>query len=133
MRRLVRQCGAGLGTVLLLLTAREVPASRAAEPSKGTPWLGVYTQTLTPELREGLDYSGDGVLVNRVVPDSPADRAGLRKGDVIVRLDSRTVATPDEQRTLLTKAPAPARLLWRLSGRRAHARREARLRGGHGG
>ncbi|WP_019069626.1 hemerythrin domain-containing protein [Streptomyces hokutonensis] len=43
------------------------------------------------------------------------------------------VATPEEQRTLLTKAPAPARLLWRLSGRRAHARREARLRGGHGG
>ncbi|MEV0738254.1 hypothetical protein AB0I51_20265 [Streptomyces sp. NPDC050549] len=43
------------------------------------------------------------------------------------------VATPEEQRTLLTNAPAPARLLWRLSGRRAHARREARLRSGHGG
>ncbi|XUL92645.1 hemerythrin domain-containing protein [Streptomyces galilaeus] len=43
------------------------------------------------------------------------------------------VATPEEQRTLLTKAPAPARLLWRLSGRRSHARREARLRAGHGG
>ncbi|MDV9169325.1 hemerythrin domain-containing protein [Streptomyces sp. W16] len=42
------------------------------------------------------------------------------------------VATPEEQRTLLTKAPAPARLLWRLSGRRAHARREARLHVGQG-
>ncbi|WP_262057295.1 hemerythrin domain-containing protein [Streptomyces sp. STR69] len=41
------------------------------------------------------------------------------------------VATPEEQRTLLTKAPAPARLLWRLSGRRSHARREARLHAGH--
>ena len=39
------------------------------------------------------------------------------------------VATPEEQRTLLTKAPLPARLLWRLSGRRSHARREARLYG----
>ncbi|MER5786821.1 hemerythrin domain-containing protein [Streptomyces sp. NPDC001980] len=39
------------------------------------------------------------------------------------------VATPDEQRTLLTKAPLPARVLWRLSGRRSHARREARLYG----
>ncbi|MFE2421914.1 hypothetical protein [Streptomyces hokutonensis] len=43
------------------------------------------------------------------------------------------MATPEEQRTLLAKAPAPARLLWRLFGRRAHARREARLRAGHGG
>ncbi|WP_329244207.1 hemerythrin domain-containing protein [Streptomyces sp. NBC_01478] len=39
------------------------------------------------------------------------------------------VATPEEQRTLLTKAPLPARVLWRLSGRRSHARREARLYG----
>ncbi|MGW3649840.1 hemerythrin domain-containing protein [Streptomyces sp. NPDC000878] len=39
------------------------------------------------------------------------------------------VATPEEQRTFLTKAPLPARLLWRVSGRRSHARREARLYG----
>ncbi|MGW1784642.1 hemerythrin domain-containing protein [Streptomyces sp. NPDC002143] len=37
------------------------------------------------------------------------------------------VATPEEQRALLTKAPLPARVLWRLSGRRSHARWEARL------
>jgi hemerythrin-like domain-containing protein len=39
------------------------------------------------------------------------------------------VATPEEQRTLLTKAPPPARLLWRLSGRRSYTRWEARLYG----
>ncbi|MEV0485313.1 hemerythrin domain-containing protein [Streptomyces sp. NPDC050508] len=39
------------------------------------------------------------------------------------------VATPEEQQTILTKAPLPARLLWRLSGRRSHARWEARLHG----
>jgi iron-sulfur cluster repair protein YtfE (RIC family) len=39
------------------------------------------------------------------------------------------VATPEEQRKILTKAPLPARLLWRLSGRRSHARWEARLHG----
>jgi len=39
------------------------------------------------------------------------------------------VATPEEQRTLITKAPLPARLSWRLSGRRSHVRWEARLRG----
>lgn len=39
------------------------------------------------------------------------------------------VATPEEQQTILTKAPLPARVLWRLSGRRSHARWEARLHG----
>lgn len=39
------------------------------------------------------------------------------------------VATPEEQRAILTKAPLPARILWRLSGRRSHARWEARLHG----
>jgi len=39
------------------------------------------------------------------------------------------VATPEEKRTLLTKAPLPARLLWRLSGRRSHARWRARVYG----
>jgi hemerythrin-like domain-containing protein len=39
------------------------------------------------------------------------------------------VATPEEQRAILTKAPLPARVLWRLAGRRSHARWEARLHG----
>jgi len=39
------------------------------------------------------------------------------------------VATPEEQRAILTKAPLPARILWRLTGRRSYARWEARLRG----
>ena len=39
------------------------------------------------------------------------------------------VATPEEQRAILTKAPLPARVLWRLTGRRSHARWEARLHG----
>ncbi|WP_406130303.1 hemerythrin domain-containing protein [Streptomyces sp. NBC_00989] len=37
------------------------------------------------------------------------------------------VATPEEQRAILAKAPLPARLLWRLTGRRSHARWKARL------
>src|SRR5258706_3242156 len=59
-------------------------------------WLGVYTQALTPELREGMSYKGAGVLVNRVVPDSPADRAGVEKGDVITYFNSRVIESPEE-------------------------------------
>src|SRR5439155_17880696 len=58
-------------------------------------WLGVYTQTLSPELREGMSYKGQGVPVNRVVEDSPADRAGVQKGDVITSVNSRAVDSPE--------------------------------------
>ncbi len=79
-----------------------VPAHAASdENAKAKAWLGVYSQEFTDALRDGLDYKGDGVLVNRVVPQSPADRAGLRKGDVIVRLNSRPVRTPEDLSNLV--------------------------------
>src|SRR5262249_16658515 len=60
-----------------------------------TAWLGVYSQQITPELRDGLDYNGGGAVVTRVLPGSPAARAGIEKGDVIVRVGSADVDSPD--------------------------------------
>lgn len=76
----------------IVITAPIVTLSAASASAR--PWLGVYTQEVTGDLRDGLALHGDGVLVNRVVPDSPADRAGLRRGDVITRLNSRSVESP---------------------------------------
>jgi len=86
---------AGLGLSLIVLLSA-VPAARADRDSDSHGWLGIYTQALTSELREGLDYRGDGVLVNRVVPGSPADKAGIEKGDVIVSVNMRSVDSPDK-------------------------------------
>lgn len=50
-------------------------------------YLGVQVQDLTRQLKIAMDLQGtDGALVNQVEDDSPADRAGIRKGDVIVRV-----------------------------------------------
>ncbi len=81
---------------LLSLAMAGAMAGRAAAQSNATPWLGVTTQEITGELRDGLDYRGSGVLVNRVIADSPAERAGFRKGDVIVSFDSRSIDSPSE-------------------------------------
>ncbi len=55
-------------------------------------WLGVRLQELTPGLREALDIGdGDGVLVSDVIEDSPAEKAGIKPGDVIVKMDDREV------------------------------------------
>jgi predicted metalloprotease with PDZ domain len=71
-------------------------AARAAAQDTPRPWLGVSTQEITSDLREGLNYKGAGVLVSRVVSDSPASRAGIKNGDVLVSFNSRTIDTPDE-------------------------------------
>ena len=71
-------------------------AAVAYGQTRARPWLGVYMQDLTSDLREGMDYKGQGVLITRVAPDSPAERAGMRKGDIVVSLNSRSVQSPDE-------------------------------------
>jgi serine protease Do len=86
---------AAAGAAIAALMAGAM-AGRATAQSSGTPWLGVTTQEITGDLREGLDYRGTGVLVNRVVRDSPADRAGIEKGDVIVSFNSRNIDSPSE-------------------------------------
>ena len=83
------------GLLVIVGSVSVTGAARAAR-SDGTAWLGVFTQSLTAELREGLDYSGGGVLVQRVVSDSPAGRGGVKRGDVIVRVDSHSVDSPDD-------------------------------------
>lgn len=77
-----------------------------AKPAPKEAWLGVYTQTLTPELSEGLNYTGSGALVSRVVEASPAEKAGVKKGDVIVGLNTTTIASATD----LTKAIGNAKV-----------------------
>jgi serine protease Do len=52
--------------------------------------LGVTVQELTPELAEYFG-AADGVLVSSVVADSPASRSGIKAGDVITSVDSRSI------------------------------------------
>ena len=55
-------------------------------------WLGVMIQKITPELAKsfGLDQN-EGALVGDVIPDGPAFKAGVKRGDVIVRFDNKIV------------------------------------------
>jgi len=57
-------------------------------------FLGVELTMLTPELRSHFGASEEaGVLVGRVEPESPADRAGVRVGDVITHVDGEPVGS----------------------------------------
>lgn len=62
-------------------------------------WLGVSIQTVTEEVAESLGLDdARGILVGEVVPDSPADEAGLEIGDIILKWDGKEVANNRELR-----------------------------------
>jgi Do/DeqQ family serine protease len=59
------------------------------------PWIGITGQPVTADLAQnlGLDRPG-GVVLNGVYPQGPADRAGLKVGDVVLAVNGREVADP---------------------------------------
>jgi serine protease Do len=66
------------------------------------PWMGVEIQEITPQLAESLGLPVTaGVLVARVVANSPAARAGLREGDIIVEVGDAAVKDFDTLRRAL--------------------------------
>ncbi|MGH6830398.1 MAG: Do family serine endopeptidase, partial [Methylocella sp.] len=58
-------------------------------------WLGVTIQPLGPDLRQALGLGDlEGALVADVTKNSPAERAGVKRGDVVVALNGKAVAEP---------------------------------------
>ncbi len=69
-------------------------------------WLGVIIQNVTAELAEsfGLDKS-KGALIAKVLPDSPAEKAGLEVGDVILEFNSKAVGASSELPPIVGRTP----------------------------
>lgn len=59
------------------------------------PWLGAKLQNVNPDIAEslGLDRP-QGALITHIYPDSPAKRAGLVSGDVLLKIENDTVEDP---------------------------------------
>jgi serine protease Do len=71
-------------------------------------WLGVTVQDPSPGSPDSPDHGDpEGVLVTKVMPDSPAEKAGLMKGDVIAEFDGKRVKN-ENALTRFVEASSPA-------------------------
>jgi serine protease Do len=91
----------GIGLAIPSSLARRVVEGLIKEGKVVRGYLGVKIHPLTSEIAKELKLPDNhGALIERVLPGSPADAGGLRKGDVIRRLADRDVADPKELRLL---------------------------------
>jgi serine protease DegQ len=82
----------GIGFAIPISIAKQVMEQIAREGTVTRGWVGVEAQNITPELAEsfGLSSAG-GALIAGVLRGSPADRAGLKAGDVLIAINDKPI------------------------------------------
>jgi S1-C subfamily serine protease len=95
--------GSGIGFAIPSEIAQRVARQLIESGAVKRAWLGVSFQEITPELAVHLGGSFEGgALINGVVPNGPADKAGVQAGDVITAIgDTKIRAGHDLLRTIL--------------------------------
>jgi serine protease Do len=92
----------GIGFAIPSAMAKNVMQSLIKTGKVTRGWLGVTIQPLTPELSKQFGLEDEkGVLVGDVVEDSPAEKAGIQRGDVIVEFDGREVKDATNLRNIV--------------------------------
>ncbi len=88
--------GQGIGFAVPINLAKQLlPQLETGKIVRG--WLGVGVQSLTQDLAKSLNLaSSKGALLAQVGHGSPADKAGLKSGDVVVKVNNQSIATAGE-------------------------------------
>jgi S1-C subfamily serine protease len=109
----------GLSMATAFAGPRDVPSDTTDEDSQqvdtyesmGKPHLGVMVTSLTPELRSFFGAPREsGLLVAHVEPGSPAQRAGIRVGDVLTQVKGRRIQSADDVVMALSQAEGQGRI-----------------------
>ncbi len=98
--------GRGIGFAIPINLAKEVALQLQAKGHVTRGWLGVSIQQVTPELAKSFGLKEDkGALVAQVVPGSPAEKAGIQQGDVIVGFDGKEIAESKDLPRMVASEP----------------------------
>ncbi|MGL6137170.1 MAG: trypsin-like peptidase domain-containing protein, partial [Planktothrix sp.] len=108
----IRANAQGLGFAIPIETAIRIASQLFAKGKADHPYMGVQMVELSPavkaEINQQLEVNltqDTGVIVVRVVEDSPAAQVGILKGDILTNIDGIAVSTPSQvQEQIQTKA-----------------------------
>lgn len=88
--------GTGIGFAIPSNMAQKVASQLMSDGKVVRPWLGVGIQSVSDEFVKSLNLPDkEGALVNQVYEGSPAEKAGVKRGDVIVRLGEKDIKDSD--------------------------------------
>ena len=106
----IRADAMGIGFAIPINKAKAIYAQLAKGEKVSHPFLGIQMIALTPEIAKENNADPNavlivpevkGVLVMRVMPNTPAEKAGIRKGDAIVQIDGEAVTTAEQLQNLV--------------------------------
>jgi serine protease Do len=97
----VNMAGQGIGFAIPVNMAKTLLPQLKDKGKVTRSFLGVQLQNLDRNLAQSMNLPDTkGALITKVVPGSPADRAGLQVGDVVVAFDGKPIASSDDLRWL---------------------------------
>jgi serine protease Do len=95
----------GIGFAIPISKARKIVAELIQYGEVKQAWIGVVAQELDERIAQYLNYpSKKGVMVKAVEPDSPAQKAGLREGDILLAIGNRKISGIDDYRAIARAA-----------------------------
>lgn len=124
MNTAIIQGAQGLGFAIPISTAQRISNQLIATGKVQHPYLGIQMVGLTPQLKQninsdpnsGLSVNEDkGVLVVKVIPNSPAAKAGVRAGDVIKKLNGELVTDANSVQKAVENSQVGSNLRLELS------------------
>ena len=110
MNTAIIQGAQGLGFAIPIDLAKDISTQLVKQGKVSRAFIGVKMITLSPEVLQALQQRGvslsatTGVLIQEVLPDSPAQKAGLEPGDVVVKVGDATVKNGTEVQAAIDKA-----------------------------
>ncbi len=91
----------GIGFAISINTARDILDDLIVKGKVIRPYIGIHLQSVDQDIAEYLNIENQGIVVVGIEPGSPAEKAGIKKYDVISRIDKKPVNTYDELQSVL--------------------------------
>jgi len=98
--------GQGIGFAIPSALAKTIMAQLKEKGKVVRGWIGVTIQTVTPDLAKSFGMKeAKGALVGDVVKDGPAEKGGIKTGDIIIAFDGKNVKTSNDLPRLVAETP----------------------------